>query len=117
MKDTHHVEEQSLMRELDGIVEVGVAKDDVGALATELEGDPLDVVGRSPLNNLAHLSGAGEGHLVHVRVVGDGSSGGRAEARNNVDDSRRESGFLDQAGDVKSREWGLFGQLKGILSC
>ncbi len=53
----------------DGRLEVGIGEDDVGRLAAELEGDPLE---RAPglLTDLpAHLGRAGEGDLVDARVV------------------------------------------------
>ena len=60
---THHVEEQALMRRLDGGLHVGVAEDDVGTLAAQLQGDALDIVRGGLLHDLADLGRSGECNL------------------------------------------------------
>jgi hypothetical protein len=48
---------------------VGVVEDDVGALAAEFQRELLQVPGRGLHDQLADLSGTGEGDLVHVIVT------------------------------------------------
>ena len=48
------------------LLEVGVGEDDVGALAAELEGDPLHLVGAAGHDPLADLGRAGEHDLAHA---------------------------------------------------
>ena len=45
------------------VLEVGVAEEDVGRLAAQLERDPLELVRGAPHDQLAHLGAAGEGDL------------------------------------------------------
>ena len=59
---------------------VGVVEHDVRALAAQLKTDLLEVPGRRGHDELAHLGGPGERHLVHVRVGGEGGAGRLAEA-------------------------------------
>ena len=50
-------------------LQVGVGKDQVGRLAAQLQGDPLDRPGRPGHDALPDLGRAGEGDLGHVRVL------------------------------------------------
>lgn len=91
----------------DGVFDVGVVEDDVGALAAELEGDLLQVALGGGLEDLAtDEGGAGEGDLVDVHVGGDGGAGGTAEAGDDVDDAGGEAGLLDELGGVEGAERG-----------
>lgn len=69
-----HVEEEAVVRRLHRLLDVSVRQHDGRVLATQLQGDALDAVGSRPLDDLPHLSGASERHLVHIRVGSDGGS-------------------------------------------
>ena len=64
-----------------GLVEVGVGEHDVGALAAELQGQRDEAVGREVRERPAHLHGAGERDLAHVRVVHERRAGGEPPPR------------------------------------
>lgn len=67
------VEEDTLSGILDSFLEVGILKDDVGALTTELKGDLLDVGLGSLLHNLsADGCGTSESDLVDGGVTSKG---------------------------------------------
>ncbi len=79
---------------VDCLVEVGVVEDDVGRLATELEGDVLQVALGGGLHNLAtDQSTTSEGDLINLHVGGDGGTDGVSVAVADVDETRREAGF------------------------
>lgn len=110
------VEEDTHVAPLDGVVNVGVFKDDGGRLAAEFEGDLLEVgLGGGLQEETAGTGGAGEGDLVDLGVLDDGSAGGRAVARDDVEDTSRE-GLGDELGEEESRERGLFGRLEDLLT-
>ena len=107
------VEEDAEVDPGDGVLDVGVVEDDVGGLAAQLEGDLLEVGVGGGLEDLAtDEGGAGEGDLVDVHVRGEGGAGGLAEAGDDVDDSGREAGLLDQLGGEQGGERGLLGGLE-----
>lgn len=104
---------------LGGLLEVGVAEDHEGRLAAGLEGDVLHGAGGHLHDLLTGGSGAGESNLVDVRVAHERWAGGSSEAVNDVDDTRREAGFLEEAGHIENAEGGLFGgfQDNGVSAC
>ena len=107
------VEENTKVDPGNGIVNVGVVKDDVGALATKLEGDLLQVGACCSLHDLtADDGGASEGNLVNVHVRGNGGTGGLTKAGDDVDDTRREASLLDELCGVEGRKRGLLGGLE-----
>lgn len=96
----------------DGLLDVGVGEDDVGGLATQLEGDLLQVGGGGGLHDgAANDGGAGEGDLVDVHVGRDGSTGDLAEAGDEVEDTGGEAGLLDEVGEDETRQGRLLGRL------
>lgn len=106
------VEVDTKVDPVDGVVNVGVVEDNVGRLAAQLERDLLQVGRRGGLHDLpADDGGAREGDLVDVHVRGDGGTGGLAEARDDVDDSRGEPSLLD----VLCRDEAGQGRLLGSL--
>ena len=106
------VEEDTKVGPRDGVVNVGVIEDDVGRLATQLEGDLLEVaLGRSLEDDAANASGTGEGDLVNVHVAGDGSTGNTAQTGDDVDHTRGEASLLDQLAHVETGERGLLSGL------
>lgn len=113
------VEEDTKVDPRDGVVNVGVVEDDVGRLASKLEGDLLQVGVGSGLEDLAtDKGGAGEGDLVDIHVRGESGTGSLSEAGDDVDDSGREASLLDELGGEQGREWGLLGGLEdnGVTS-
>lgn len=95
------------------IVDIGIIEDDVGALPAQLEGDLLQVGAGSCFHDLTANDGAtGKGYLVDVHVGGDGGTGDLAETGDDVDDTWREAGFLDQVSHVESGQRGLLGGLE-----
>ena len=62
------LQEQSKVRGLHGLLNVGISQDDSWRLPAELQGDALHAL----LDGLPYLRGAREGDLHHVRVVCDG---------------------------------------------
>ena len=94
------------------LLDVAGVENDVRALATELEGDLLQVGRRGGLHDgAAHGGGAGEGDLVDVHVGGDGGASDLAEAGDDVEDTSGEAGLLDEVGKDKGGQRGLLGSL------
>lgn len=97
----------------DGVVDVGIVEDNVGGLAAQLESNLLQVgLGSSLEDSAADESRSSEGDLVDVHVGGDGSTGGTAKARDDVNDTRGEASLDDQLGDVESGQRSLLGGLQ-----
>ena len=107
------VEEDAKVDPANGVLNVCIVENDIGALAAQLQGDLLQVGAGCRLHDLPANDGrAGEGDLVNVYVRGDGSAGGLAKAAENVDHAWRETSFLDKLGSVESAEWGLLSRLQ-----
>lgn len=96
------------VRPLDGLLEVGVAKDEEGGLAARLEGDVLERLGGLAHDGAGRGGAAREGDLVDERVAHEGAAGDAAEAIDKVDDARGEAGFLDEGAEVEDAQRGLF---------
>ncbi|KAH8711607.1 hypothetical protein HC256_008421 [Beauveria bassiana] len=76
-----------------GLVRVRVGEDDDGALAAELHGDALHVLGGRGGNLAAGADLAGEGDLGDARVGDEGHAGARAVAVDDVEDARGHAGL------------------------
>ena len=100
------------VRPFGSLLEVRVAEDDKRRLAARLESDVL----HRPRGHLHDLltggRGAREGDLVDVGMVDERGASDAAQAIDDVDDTRREAGFLDEVGEVEDAEGGLFGGLQ-----
>lgn len=97
---------------VDGLLDVGILEDDVGGLATKLEGDLLEVGRGSSLHDgSADDSGSSEGDLVNVHVGGQGSTSGLAVAGDEVEDTGRETSLLDELSENKGGEGSLLSSL------
>ena len=97
----------------DGIVDIGVVEDNVRALATELEGDLLEVGASSSLHDgPADNSGAGEGDLVDVHVRRDGGTSDLTKAGEDIDDTWRETSLLDELSAQQAGQRSLLGGLE-----
>ena len=95
------------------LLNVAVIEDDVGALATELEGGVLQVCPGSSLEDLAtDESGTSEGDLLDVGVDGDGVTDTGTIAVDNVDDTRREASLVDELSGEEGGERSEFGRLE-----
>ena len=101
------VEVDAVHDALDGLINGSVVEDDVGCLATKLEGQLLLGASDRPLNGFPNLGRAGEGNLVHVRVFNQHAPC-LAGTGDDVDDARRESGLLTDVGERESGEWRRF---------
>jgi hypothetical protein len=107
------VEEDTEVDPRDGILDIGILKDDIRTLATQLERDLLQVRPCGGLHDLAADNGAtGESNLVYVHVGGERSTGDLAETGENIDDTRWESGLLDELSGIEGTKRGLFGGLE-----
>lgn len=107
------VEEDTKVGPRDGVVNVSILEDDVGGLATQLEGDLLEVALGSGLEDgTADSSGTGEGNLVNVHVAGDGSTSDTTETGDDVDHTRGETSLLDELTGVQTGKRGLLGGLE-----
>ena len=96
------IEEQPEVRALHRFIQIGIREYDVRALAAQLQRDALQIgLGGGLHDQMADFGGAGEGHLVHVHVVGDGRAGGGTESGQHVHDAFRESRFHDQLADAQ----------------
>lgn len=99
------IEEDAEVDPRDGVVDVSVVKDDIGALATQLERDLFQVRASSSFHDLTADDGAAsEGDLVDVHMGRECGAGDLAKAGNDVDDAWWETGFLDEFADVEGTE-------------
>ena len=87
-------------------------EDDVGALAAELQLDPLQVAGRALHDPPAHRRRAGERDLAHVGVVGQPLPCRVAVAGHDVDDAGREADLDHQLGQAERRQRGQLARLE-----
>jgi hypothetical protein len=94
-----------------GCVEIGIGEDNVGALATQLEGEPFERLAGLLHDDLGRLVLTGERHLVDAGVLNDRAARGRAKAGDDVDHAVRDAGFLRQPRHAQAGERGLFGRL------
>lgn len=95
-----------------GLLNVGVVKDNVGRLATELECNLLQVGGSGSLHDGAtNNGGASKGNLVNVHVRGNGGTSSLAKAGKQVEDTSREAGLLDELGENEGGEGSLLSSL------
>ena len=97
---------------LHGGIEIGVAEDNVGRLAPELEGDALQCARRLAVNLLPHLGRAGEGDLVDQGMVDERAAGRRSEAGDDVDYAGRNPGFEQELPQTERGERRLLGGLQ-----
>ena len=107
------VEVDTKVDPVDGLVDVGIGEDNVGRLATKLEGDLLQVGASSRLHDLAtDNGGTSESNLVNAHVGGHGSTSDLTETGNDVDDTRRETSLLDECAGNVGGEGGLLSSLQ-----
>lgn len=102
-----------------GLFEVGVAEDDERGLSAGFESDVLHGAGGHLHDFLAGGGGAGESDLVDARVGDEGGTSNAADAVKDVNNARREAGFLEEGGHIEDAEGGLFGGFKddGVTAC
>lgn len=96
----------------DGIIDVGIVKDDVGTLSTELKRDLLQVSVRSLLEDLLSDCGrTGKGDLVNSWGGSKSLTDGRTVTDNDVDDTGGDTGLLDELRHVHGGEGSQLGRL------
>ena len=95
-------------------IEIGrVGEDDVGRLAAAFEADRLHVGFAGVFQEqLSDLGRAGEGDRIHIHVPAERLAGGLAEARDDVEDARRDARFGRQLGHAQRRQRRLLGRLQ-----
>lgn len=97
----------------DGLLDIGIVEDDIGRLAAQLEGDLLEVRRGSGLHDgAANNSGASKGDLVDVHVGRDGSAGSLPEARDDVENTGRETSLFDELSKDKTGQRRLLSGLE-----
>ena len=107
------VEENAKVDPGDGVFNVGVVENDVWRLASELEGNLLQVGAGCGLHDLTANNGRpGKCDLVNIHVGRDGGTGDLSKTGDDVDDSWWETGLLDEVGSNESGERGLLGSLE-----
>lgn len=107
------VEEDAEVDPGDRVLDVGIVEHDVGALATEFEGDLLEVGSGGCLHDGAANDGAArEGDLINVHVRRHGRPRGLTEAGKDVDDARWEASLFDELGGIEGTERSLLGGLE-----
>ena len=117
---------------VDGLLNVGIVEDDIGGLATKLEGDVLEVGLSSGFHDLAtdesatsesNLSNKVKSavkrsseffvtYLLNIVVLADGSTDDMTVTINNVDNARGEASLADELSHEKRGERGKFGWLE-----
>merc|ERR1712098_518861 len=107
------VEENTKVHPRDGILDVGIVEDNVGALAAQLKSDLLEVgLGSSLEDSTASDSRAGESNLVNVHVGSDSSTGSLAEAGDDIDDTSGNASLLNESSSIQTGERCLFSSLQ-----
>ena len=105
MHDWPDAEKMPKAERRDRLLEVGVGEDDVGRLAAELEGDELERRRRpAPRSACRSRSTPVKAILSTPGVVDERLARARAEARQHVDDARRQVELLDQRGERERRD-------------
>ena len=94
------------------LLDIDIGHHDDRRLAAKLERDALQRVGGAAVDDLADLRGPGEGDLVDVGMPYQEGAGRVAIAGDDVDDTRRESGFRHEIGEAQCGQRGLFSRLE-----
>ena len=107
------VEEDTKVDPRNCILDIRIVEDNIRAFATKLEGHLFQIRASGRFHDLPANNGrSGESDLVNVHVGREGSTGNLAEAGDDVDDTRWETGFFDELGGVEGAERSLFGGLE-----
>ncbi len=92
------------VRAPNGCRDIGVGKDDVGAFATELQGQSLQRVGCLAHDHASHFGGPGERDLVHVRMTDQCGPRRGAVSRHDVERASGQTRLLHDLRHGKRRE-------------
>jgi hypothetical protein len=93
-------------------VEVGIGEDDVGRLAAELEGDPLELVGGLAHDALTDRGGAGEADLAHVGVGDEPLPDDRALTGQHGEHALGDAGVQRELTEPDRRQGGELGRFE-----
>jgi ParB family chromosome partitioning protein len=105
------VEPDGVDHALDRAVDVGIVEHDEGRLAAKLQRQRLARSRRLGADQPAHLRRAGEGDLVHARMLHQ-QRARAAVAGHHVEHARRQPGLRRQLGEQQRRERGELGRLQ-----
>ena len=107
------IEENTKIDPRDSIFDICIVKDNIRALATELQCNLLQIRASSRFHDLSTNNGRpSESNLVNVHVGRYSSTCDFAEAGKDIDDTRWETSFFDEFGSVESAEGSLFGRFE-----
>ena len=98
-------------RALHGAIDIGIGEDDVRRLAAELQRDALHGVGRTAHDFLADLGRSGKRNLVDAGMAHHGAAH-LGVAGDDVDHTRRNSGFHRQFTEAQRSKRSLAGRLQ-----
>jgi len=96
---------------LDRVLDLGVVEHDVRRFAAELEADALHAARRRLVDLLSCEVGAGERHLGDERMLDQRRARFRTEAGDDVDDTGRKAGFLDETHELERARGGVLRRL------
>lgn len=104
---------------VDGLVEIGIGKDDVGRLAAQFEGDRHDLFRRDGADPASGGRTAGEGHLGDTGMGNEGRPGDGSGAGQYRQQAFRQAGFVAQLRQFKRQQWREFRWLDdhGVSRC
>ena len=105
------IEPDCIDEPLNGAVEIGVVKDDVGGLAAQFQGQRLAAACGGLADAAANGGRAGEGDLVNVGVGGDHLAHG-AVASDDIHDAARDTCLAADIGKEERCKCGVFGGLQ-----
>ena len=107
------VVEDTKVGPVDGLIDISIVENNVWTLSTKFQSDLLQVaVGSCPHDLPPNWSASSEGNLVNVHVVRYSSSGNFTDTRDNIENSRWETGLLDESCSYQSTKRGLLSSLQ-----
>ncbi len=105
------IEIDSVDDSLHRLIDRGVLKNNVGRFSTQFEGQLGAPTGKRFLDQLPHLGGAGESHLIQAGMVHQRRAGG-SRPRHQTENSLGQAGFLTDFSKQQGRQRGCFCRLQ-----